>query len=1156
MRQLPIYPVPPVLALDTPEELPPDRTCERCSLHAGVRSRCIEPEVYGDRSNGSVLVLGQGPGDEEDKQDRPNVGLSGQYLRKFLRENWKGEVIFDNAVRCFGSETEVQALGASKVYRRFYSGPMVRVATRDNGYLTGTPNHPVLTQRGWVALGEVKQGDYLVRSSFGEPCALGNPDVDARPTKFGELFDAATNLARTERRAGAHMDFHGDGREGEIDVVPTDSLLRNRLVPSCTEHVPEFLLEGTNRDECLLSVDGLPTSSAFDLSAVELDTAKSGVSGSCVGTSLFRSALRVGAQHHFACGANLKPEAAQVQSERRGVEADLLPERLAGFASQVTFAEITDVLVTEFSGHVFNLETDCGWYSASGYIVHNCKPGATKITDKMLDACRPYVRGAYREAAPQRIVCLGAAAIHSVVGRSFPPYSVRKGYTHLADGTPVFFLAHPVNALQNRFRRRAIEEDFLWALTADPPVRPHRAVALMVETPEQARQAREDLEFAGITSWDLETFANPYDPEFLVLNASFVPGGCDYVYMLETKAYYDQEVGRAMLETLRDLPSGGHNIKFDAIGVRASLGFWPDRIVFDTQSWRRLLESDVLVRLENAQALVGMAGAKDEMKAHLAQASRELRAFMKNPAKVPTTWLQNVDLYRVSTAGRRVEEIERRPPEDEDAKKKQDKQIKRFLFAGTPPTERARYNALDSLSTDKLRLHLEERFKARPDLFNVWTTIQQELVRAVTRMEFNGILADPNAIDSLSLLMHEQVKSVKGELIDATGNSEFNLKSAKQVGDYLFDTLKLTIPGSKKPPERSPKSGQYITKEDVIVKLKHPWVDKLLQYRKASHFKAQYADGMRAFIRSDGRIHPNFKVEGTEGSRPSCEQPNLLNIPRPKHIVPLWAAAGKLCRNIFIAPPGYKLVEADYSQIELRVAAMRSGDPLMIRIFQEGGDFHLQAAKLVASIFGLNADEITKDHPLRDRSKAVVFGALYGEPAAALAKKLGIATKLAETLQNAIFGTFKQLKAYLDECLRTTQRTGTTRSRWRDTLFRERPLWAVGDIGSGHNPARDTDERSSWNTPIQAEAADFTNDALGVLQREYEAMPEPAPKLVLTVYDAIITEVRDDMVQDIARRKKRIMERWSGINGMPIVAEVKYGQSWGDMKGLELEVAS
>ncbi len=745
-----------------------------------------------------------------------------------------------------------------------------------------------------------------------------------------------------------------------------------------------------------------------------------------------------------------------------------------------------------------------------------CAPGARKVTPPMIAACRPYLARTVVEAKPDRILCLGAAAIQAVVGRGFPPLSVRRGYTYLGD-TPVFFLFHPVMSLRNRFMRSWFEKDLAWALAAKPTRAPLHAACLMIETQADAQDAIEDMKLAETVTWDLETFGAPFNAEYDILNLALTPQDCDYAYVLEKQQLDDPTIATPIFAYLKQAWSGGQNIKFDVIGLHARYGVKVDRIAFDTMLWRRILNADALARLEYQQAMVGMAGDKDEAAGFVVEGKKELRKMVKKPETVPKLFPSIPDGH-MALALKRIA-----------AGDKSDT----YAYAAIPPLIRSVYNAKDTISTERVRAWLKGGFDQRPDLWRVWDSVVQSLNYAVTQMEYNGIAVSRPAVEQLRLAMTMKVDELQLRLNQHSEvpGENFSANSSDQVGKLLFETLGLPNKG------RTP-TGKWKCTAEILTALGNPAADDIINFRKASKFRSQYANGMAFFIRDDRRIHPNYQIAGTGTGRLSCAGPNLFNIPRPT------SPEGKMCRDIFVAPDGHTLMEFDYSQIELRVAAMLSGDEVMIQFFKDGADFHLETAKLIAPIFNLNPDDITKEHELRDHAKTINFATLYGSPPEGMAAQLGVSVKMAKQLHNAILGKFVKLKAWIKVSLAETRKTGVARTWWDGAPFRERPLYAVGD---SDGPARETAERSSWNTAVQGTATEYTNASLGAIQSWLEADFVPA-KMVLTVYDSIMLEVRDDAIDEVATAAKAIMEGWPVAHDVPIISDLKMGRAWGSMQ--------
>lgn len=266
----------------------------------------------------------------------------------------------------------------------------------------------------------------------------------------------------------------------------------------------------------------------------------------------------------------------------------------------------------------------------------------------------------------------------------------------------------------------------------------------------------------------------------------------------------------------------------------------------------------------------------------------------------------------------------------------------------------------------------------------------------------------------------------------------------------------------------------------------------------------------------------------------------MFNIPRPEDEL------AKLCRDMFIAGVDLDLgtdlviVEIDQSQVEVRVAAILSGDEEMVAAFRSGMDFHLHTAKLIAPMVGIDPLLVTKAHPLRSKAKTIVFAFLYGKTDEGIAAELGIEVKEAAKLRAAILGKYKALAAWLQRMLRRGRLTGEIRTQWRGLDARVRPLW---EIGYPEGDSKDSAENSTANTPIQGTAADFTNASLGHIQRWIEDDFVPA-KLCLTVYDSIMLRCPRSAVPEVAANVTRICTQWHPL----LAVDVKYGWSWGSLE--------
>jgi DNA polymerase I-like protein with 3'-5' exonuclease and polymerase domains len=274
----------------------------------------------------------------------------------------------------------------------------------------------------------------------------------------------------------------------------------------------------------------------------------------------------------------------------------------------------------------------------------------------------------------------------------------------------------------------------------------------------------------------------------------------------------------------------------------------------------------------------------------------------------------------------------------------------------------------------------------------------------------------------------------------------------------------------------------------------------------------------------------------------NCKEPNLQNIPRVDPSTP-W---GKYPRGLFVAPEGFSYLQLDYSQLELRIAAMLSQDLDMIQIFRDGVDYHQRTAELIAPYaWRIRPEEVTKEH--RTQAKTVNFAVLYGEKAKALAAQMNCSEQQAETTMRALFGQFKALRKWMDRALDTTQRTGYARTWWAGKTARCRDL---ADI-AGLEPARKiTAENSAVNTPIQGTASDFCLRSVVEVVRWIESTRAPA-KLVLTVHDSLLLEVEEAAIHAVATKVRDIMTGWDSA-GVPLAVDTEVGKSWGTLEKFTL----
>jgi len=398
--------------------------------------------------------------------------------------------------------------------------------------------------------------------------------------------------------------------------------------------------------------------------------------------------------------------------------------------------------------------------------------------------------------------------------------------------------------------------------------------------------------------------------------------------------------------------------------------------------------------------------------------------------------------------------------------------------------------------------------------------IELPLCAVLADMERRGFLVDRKALYEFGASLDEGIDALQKSIWELAGE-EFNINSPKQLGTVLFD--KLMLPAGKKT-----KTG-WSTNADVLEKLrgKHPIVEQILDYRVLTKLKSTYADGLLKVIGPDGRIHTSFQMTVTATGRLSSTEPNLQNIP-------VRRALGGEIRKMFVAAPGMVLVDADYSQIELRLLAHISGDEAMREAFLSGEDIHAVTA---SQVFGVPLQEVT---PLqRSRAKAVNFGIVYGISAFSLAQDIGVFQSEAKAYIDAYLEKYHGVRDYMKTVVEQARTDG-----YVSTLFGRRR--ALPELKSANFNLRSFGERVALNMPIQGTAADVIKLAMvHVFHRLAAELPRA--RLILQVHDELIVECPEEDAPAAARILEEEMERAVSYS-VPLVAEAHSGRSWHEAK--------
>ncbi len=420
--------------------------------------------------------------------------------------------------------------------------------------------------------------------------------------------------------------------------------------------------------------------------------------------------------------------------------------------------------------------------------------------------------------------------------------------------------------------------------------------------------------------------------------------------------------------------------------------------------------------------------------------------------------------------------------------------------------------------TGALREVLEKRLREL-GMWELYETVDLPLCPVLAEMETEGFLIDRGALAAFGTMLSGRISEVQKDVYALAGEDGFNINSTQQLGRILFEKLGL-------PPVKKTKSG-WSTNAEVLEKLRgqHAIIDRILEYRQLTKLKSTYADGLSKVIGPDGRIHTSFQNTVTATGRLSSTEPNLQNIP-------VRTELGAELRKMFAAAPGRVLVDADYSQIELRLLGHMAGDQAMIDGFLSGEDIHAITA---SQVFGVPLGEVT---PLMRRSaKAVNFGIVYGISPFSLSQDIGVTVSEAKEYMDKYFAHYSGVRSYMDGVVEQAKRAG-----YVTTLFGRR-RW-IPEIKSSNFNTRSFGERVALNAPIQGTAADIIKLAM-IRVRDRLNAEGLTGRLVLQVHDELIVECPESEADTVCRLVREEMEGVAALS-VPLLAETHAGKTWAD----------
>jgi DNA polymerase-1 len=525
------------------------------------------------------------------------------------------------------------------------------------------------------------------------------------------------------------------------------------------------------------------------------------------------------------------------------------------------------------------------------------------------------------------------------------------------------------------------------------------------------------------------------------------------------------------------------------------------------------------------------------------QVLERLRPLLENPAKAKLGQNIKYDLHVLANEGIELQGIAHdtmlesyvynstatRHNMDDLAKKYLDvdtiryediagKGVKQLSFQEIAIEQAAPYAAEDADITLRLHRKLRPLLAEQDSLYRLYREIEMPLVSVLARIERNGVAIDTGMLAQQSLELASQIVSLEQHAHELAGHS-FNLGSPKQIQEILYDRLQLPV--LKKTPKGLPSTDESVLQELAV---EYPLPRLILEHRGLSKLKSTYTDRLPEQVDpTTGRIHTSYHQAVAATGRLSSSDPNLQNIP-------IRNGEGRKIRKAFIAPPGYKIVAADYSQIELRIMAHLSDDEGLLKAFGDGVDVHTATA---AEVFGVAPDKVT--HDLRRSAKAINFGLIYGMSSFGLAQQLGVPRGKAQSYIDLYFERYPGVKAYMDSI-----RTLAREQGYVETLFGRRLY--LPDINSRNAAQRQYAERTAINAPMQGTAADIIKRAMIAADRWLFEERMDA-KMIMQVHDELVFEVAEDQL-DYCRAKIETIMSYAAELKVPLLVDVGVGNNW------------
>lgn len=806
-----------------------------------------------------------------------------------------------------------------------------------------------------------------------------------------------------------------------------------------------------------------------------------------------------------------------------------------------------------------------------------CKPyEGFEDFEPAVEACRPYVSKIIEECKPRTILLMGPYAGLSVLGRTYQPLSVRKGYAWLQNNgslVPVFLLPNPASATRNRLIAKAFEDDLKWALgksqleiTLSSGVEFHE-IQDESDSEAAATALLESSSVDSLPALDVEASGMNFEPDFRIECIAISNGAGTYVW--GRKALEDPAIVQPLIALLEAGYFTSWNGLYDFCAIyndsaltRANGSPVRMRLWSDARLKRKLYEADARASLGIAADLVGMGGHKKEAHDLLEGICKEL---------------DKLALSKELTPKGKV----RKPPELKHVREAQVPDVwfeylkhfdtEKFAYRFMNTQIMHRYCARDAYTTWLLENWSERRMSEVEDcdLRMVWKEVTQPAMWAYCEMTLNGIPLNKTKLTMFSKWLDQEMDKLKRELQIEVGIDDWNPKSDDQLrvemGKRNLKTKRKTDGG------KTGNRKMKVDKESLEEFEDDPFIKKVARYRLLHHTQSNFAAGLIPFIRSDGRVHPTYLLDGTGTGRASSSEPNMFN--QLKGRDEQAAELGKMLRACYEAPPGWEILEHDQGQIEVRMAAFLSQDKnLLAPLDDPNADFHMVNARSFAKAQGKDPNAVTKMD--RDAAKTSVFAAFYEIPCELpflLSVRLDVDRSVGEELTHALHTSFPDMLKWMHRCYAESWQRGYSITHWKGKPARRRPLWELAKNpptlkeleegliaekrsrrGSGEafkSKYDTTSARSTYNGDNQGSAVDVITSALWDVHCWLQGNTNGG-QLFLTIYDSIMTMVRKEDSRKTHEAVTRIMTDPSRL-AVPMIVDGKCGPSWDKLEKIK-----